>query len=209
MQRFGVVGPPTILFLDPKTGQELAPARTIGTIDADGFLQKLTRRARDGRLIASPCISTGSDAWPRRTFLSFAALSHAWRSCLNGAGRAAELAFAHVTPKGVRCRGHQGRAQKKPVLAYFTAEWCPICKSIDSRVFSNPVIKRRLERIALVRADVTAVDAGNGRSWNTFGCRPPTMFVIDPKDGREMPRTRLTGAVDANLFLDTINLAGL
>ena len=41
MRRFGVVGPPTILFLDPKTGQELAPARTIGTIDADGFLQKL------------------------------------------------------------------------------------------------------------------------------------------------------------------------
>ncbi len=41
MQRFGVVGPPTILFLDPKTGQEFAPARTIGTIDADGFLRKL------------------------------------------------------------------------------------------------------------------------------------------------------------------------
>ncbi len=42
MRRFGVVGPPTILFLDPKTGQELTPARTIGTIDADGFLRKLT-----------------------------------------------------------------------------------------------------------------------------------------------------------------------
>jgi thioredoxin:protein disulfide reductase len=42
MQRFSVVGPPTILFLDPKTGQEVAPARTIGTIDANGFLQKLT-----------------------------------------------------------------------------------------------------------------------------------------------------------------------
>jgi thiol:disulfide interchange protein DsbD len=42
MQRFGVMGPPTILFMDPKTGQEIAPARTIGTIDAGGFLQKLT-----------------------------------------------------------------------------------------------------------------------------------------------------------------------
>nr|WP_246215857.1 protein-disulfide reductase DsbD [Microvirga makkahensis] len=41
MRRFGVVGPPTILFLDPKTGQEIAPARTIGAVDADGFLQKL------------------------------------------------------------------------------------------------------------------------------------------------------------------------
>ncbi|MBA1154608.1 protein-disulfide reductase DsbD [Microvirga mediterraneensis] len=42
MRRFDVVGPPTILFLDPKTGQELTPVRTIGTIDADGFLRKLT-----------------------------------------------------------------------------------------------------------------------------------------------------------------------
>ncbi|WP_414470936.1 protein-disulfide reductase DsbD [Microvirga sp. M2] len=41
MKRFGVMGPPTILFLDPKTGQEIAPVRTIGMIDADGFLQKL------------------------------------------------------------------------------------------------------------------------------------------------------------------------
>ncbi|MFC4173249.1 protein-disulfide reductase DsbD [Microvirga sp. GCM10011540] len=42
MQRFSIMGPPTILFLDPKTGQEIAPVRTIGTIDADGFLRKLT-----------------------------------------------------------------------------------------------------------------------------------------------------------------------
>ncbi|WP_262271487.1 protein-disulfide reductase DsbD [Microvirga yunnanensis] len=42
MQRFSVMGPPTILFLDPKTGQEIVPARTIGTIDADSFLDKLT-----------------------------------------------------------------------------------------------------------------------------------------------------------------------
>jgi thiol:disulfide interchange protein DsbD len=42
MQRFGVMGPPTILFLDPKTGQEIAPARTIGTIGAEDFLRKLS-----------------------------------------------------------------------------------------------------------------------------------------------------------------------
>jgi thiol:disulfide interchange protein DsbD len=42
MQRFGVMGPPTILFLDSRTGQEIAPARTIGMIDAEGFLQKLS-----------------------------------------------------------------------------------------------------------------------------------------------------------------------
>jgi thiol:disulfide interchange protein DsbD len=130
---------------------------------------------------------------------------------LTARAQAAELAFAHVTTReAFDAAVRRARARKMPVLAYFTADWCPICKSIDSRVFSNPVIKRRLERIALVRADVTAVDAGNRALMEHLRVLgPPTMFVLDPKDGREMPGTRLTGAVDPNLFLDTINLAGL
>jgi len=153
-----------------------------------------------------------TDAWSRRTFLRFAALPSGLALLPPAAGaQSAKLAYAHVTTReafGAAVR--RARAQKMPVLAYFTAEWCPICKSIDSRVFSNSVIKRRLERIALVRADVTAVDAGNRALMEHLRVSgPPTMFVIDPKDGQEMPRTRLTGAVDVNLFLDTINLAGL
>ncbi|MBA1154607.1 thioredoxin family protein [Microvirga mediterraneensis] len=125
--------------------------------------------------------------------------------------QAAEQAFAHVTTReAFDAAVGRARVQKKPVLAYVTAEWCPICKRIDSRVFSDPVIKRRLERIALVRADVTAADAGSRALMEHLRVPgPPTMFVIDPKTGREIPRTRLTGVVDANLFLDTINLAGL
>ena len=156
--------------------------------------------------------SPQADAWSRRTILRYGALI----PCLTlspqrGQAGAAELAFAHVTNRrGFDAAVTKARTQKKSVLAYFTAEWCPICKSIDSRVFSNPVIKRRLERVALVRADVTAIDAGSRSLMEHLRVSgPPTMFVIDPKDGREMPRTRLTGAVDANLFLDTINLAGL
>lgn len=125
--------------------------------------------------------------------------------------QAAKLAFAQVTTHAAfNAAVGRARAQKKPVLVYFTAEWCPICKSIDSRVFSHPVIESRLERVALVRVDVTAFDADNRALMEHLRVPgPPTMFVIDPKDGREMPRTRLTGAVNANLFLDTINLAGL
>ncbi|MBM1171540.1 thioredoxin family protein [Microvirga arabica] len=155
---------------------------------------------------------TRTDAWSRRTFLRFATLSSGLALLPPIAGaQAAELAFAHVTTReAFKAAVRRALARRKPVLAYFTAEWCPICKSIDSRVFSNPVIKRRLERIALVRADVTAADAGNRALMEHLRVvGPPTMFVIDPKDGREMPGTRLTGAVDANLFLDTINLAGL
>jgi thiol:disulfide interchange protein DsbD len=125
--------------------------------------------------------------------------------------QAAELAFAHVTTReAFDAAVRRARARKKPVLAYFTAEWCPICKSIDNQVFSNPVIRWRLEGIALVCADLTAVDAGNRALMEHLRVPgPPTLVLLGAKDGREIPGTRLTGAVDANLFLDTINLAGL
>lgn len=40
MQAFDVVGPPTLLFLDPNA-REVADTRLIGSIDVDGFLARL------------------------------------------------------------------------------------------------------------------------------------------------------------------------
>ena len=125
--------------------------------------------------------------------------------------QAVERAFARATNrKEFDTAIRRARAQKKPVLAYFTAEWCAICKSIDSHVFSYAVLKARLANITEVRVDLPAIDEGNRALMQHLRVsHPPTMFVISPTDGRELPRTRLIGAVGANLFLDTINLADL
>jgi thiol:disulfide interchange protein DsbD len=155
---------------------------------------------------------TRADASTRRAILTYAALLPGLALLPRQVqAHAAELAFAHVTTReAFDAAVRRARSRKRPVLAYVTAEWCPICKSIDHRVFSNPVIKGRLADVDLVRADVTAADAGNRALMKHLRVAgPPTMFVVDPKDGRERPGTRLVGFVDANLFLDTINLAGL
>jgi thiol:disulfide interchange protein DsbD len=148
----------------------------------------------------------------RRTFLTFAAALPGLALLPNPArAQIAELAFARVTTRReFDAAVKAARARKKPVLVYFTADWCPVCKSIDRRVFSNPVIKSRLADIAVVRADVTAIDDGNRALMEHLRVPgPPTMFFLNPRDGRKIPGTRLVGAVDANLFLDTINFAGL
>ena len=155
---------------------------------------------------------TGTNLWQRRTLLTFAAFLPSLAFAPPRAhAQAAQLACAHVTTReAFDTAVRRARTQRKAVLAYFTADWCPICKSIDARVFSHPVIKRRLGSIVLVRADMTAVDAGNQALMEHLRVPgPPTMVFLNPKDGREIPRTRLTGSVDANLFLDTINLVGL
>jgi thiol:disulfide interchange protein DsbD len=41
MQRFNVVGPPTMIFLEAQAGQEIPETRTIGPVDADTFIGKI------------------------------------------------------------------------------------------------------------------------------------------------------------------------
>ncbi len=43
MRRFDVVGPPTLLFIDPATGREIGGARTIGAVSTEEFSQALSR----------------------------------------------------------------------------------------------------------------------------------------------------------------------
>jgi thiol:disulfide interchange protein DsbD len=41
MQRFNVVGPPTMIFLDAQAGREIPETRTVGPVDADTFISKI------------------------------------------------------------------------------------------------------------------------------------------------------------------------
>lgn len=72
---------------------------------------------------------------------------------------AAEAAVAHVINRK-EFDATLWRERTKSALVYFTAQWCALCRSIDARVCSHPVIKHRRQRIALVRVDVTVLDAG-------------------------------------------------
>jgi thioredoxin:protein disulfide reductase len=41
MQRFNVVGPPTMIFLDAQAGREIPETRTVGPVDAETFISKI------------------------------------------------------------------------------------------------------------------------------------------------------------------------
>ncbi|MEO8321838.1 MAG: thioredoxin family protein, partial [Bradyrhizobium sp.] len=45
MQRFAVVGPPTVVFLNPD-GSEITEARVVGDIGVSGFLGRLAKASR-------------------------------------------------------------------------------------------------------------------------------------------------------------------
>lgn len=87
--------------------------------------------------------------------------------------------------------------QSRFAIVDVAAEWCPFCKVIDSQIFTNPVIKKYLQKIALIKVDVTAMDASNlALLQHLKADGPPTVFVIDTSTGHEVHGTRSVGNFD-------------
>jgi thiol:disulfide interchange protein DsbD len=74
----------------------------------------------------------------------------------------------------------QAKAQGKPVMLDFYADWCVSCKEMEKFTFTDDHIHARLATIVLLQADVTAnsdEDKALLKRFNLFG--PPGMIFFD------------------------------
>nr|WP_281410116.1 protein-disulfide reductase DsbD [Phyllobacterium myrsinacearum] len=100
------------------------------------------------------------------------------------------------------------RQDGRPLLVFFTADWCTVCKS-NERVLAEPSLAASLAAISIIKADVTANSADSRRLMKRFGVvGPPTMFLLDTS-GEEVAGTRTIGAITAEGFARRLKLAGM
>jgi thiol:disulfide interchange protein DsbD len=114
------------------------------------------------------------------------------------------------TPTAFDAALSEARAESKPVLVDFTAAWCTVCREIDQTVMADPQVLSRLEKIAVIRADVSTDTADSQalmRRFNVVG--PPTMLFVDAATGQEILGTRTIGAITAETFLHTLHRSGV
>jgi thiol:disulfide interchange protein DsbD len=100
-----------------------------------------------------------------------------------------------------------GRADGRPVLIDFSADWCTECRLMERTVFANDAVRHRLEGLRLIRADMTRYDAASRKLMERFDVvGPPTLIFLDAA-GREVNGTRIIGPTVADEFLNKIAAA--
>jgi thioredoxin:protein disulfide reductase len=92
----------------------------------------------------------------------------------------------------------EARAQGKPLLLDFYADWCVSCKEMESDTFPAPAVAAKLQGYVLLRADVTANLPAHQALLKRFGLYGPPGIILFDSKGQE--RSRVIGFTPATDF---------
>jgi len=99
----------------------------------------------------------------------------------------------------------QAQAQQQWLMLDFYADWCISCQEMEAYTFNDQRVKRQLNKMILVQADVTENSADNQallKHFNLIG--PPAILFFSPM-GQEVRNTRVIGYQESDVFLQTLN----
>lgn len=88
---------------------------------------------------------------------------------------------------------------QKPVMVDFYADWCVNCKELENITFKDPAVRAILDRMTLLKVDVTKNSAEDKRlleKFNLFG--PPGLIFY--RGGEELKSMQIVGFVQPRQF---------
>jgi thiol:disulfide interchange protein DsbD len=120
----------------------------------------------------------------------------------------AASARSRANPAGLTWQFHQdeaaalarARAEEKPVIIDFWADWCVACRELDKVAWSDPRVVAEADRFVRLKMDGSQDSDEFQRVFDKYGVvGMPTVIFIDAQ-GKELP-LRITGAVDGDEML--------
>jgi thioredoxin:protein disulfide reductase len=98
-------------------------------------------------------------------------------------------------------------AAGRPTMLDFYADWCVSCKEMERYTFSHPEVRRRMEQLVKVQADVTDNTAEHQALLRRFRLFGPPGIVFFDASGREIEGLRVIGFQPADRFAAVLDQA--
>ncbi len=120
-----------------------------------------------------------------------------------GAAPTAEVSFQSVDDaRGLRGAIAEAQRNDRSVMLDVYADWCIACKELEAFTFPDPRVQAALGDALLLRADVTADDAGDRALLERFDLYGPPAVLFFGPDGVERRGFRVVGYKDAKAFAE-------
>lgn len=103
----------------------------------------------------------------------------------------------------------QAKADCKPVMIDFFADWCAACKELDHLTYVAPEVAAEAKRFVTVKVDGTEENEITDELYKRFGVKGlPTVAFIDPL-GQVLESPRVAGFLPPEQFLPEMRKIGL
>jgi len=123
-----------------------------------------------------------------------------------GSNGQANIVDEHVTFQRVKSEADldnalaAAKAQGRPVMFDFYADWCVSCKEMEAFTFPDASVKEQLTDAVLLQADVTKNDADDKALLKRFGLFGPPGIILYDRAGTELTAGRVVGYMKADKF---------
>lgn len=127
---------------------------------------------------------------------------------VSNGGTGTTTALEHVTFKRIKSTQDLkneialASQQGKPVMLDFYADWCAYCIKYERYVFPDPSVRKHLDKVVLLQADVTAMDKTDEELMKVLGVSLPPAILFFDTAGKEIPSSRILGDMSIKDFSD-------
>jgi len=159
-------------------------------------------------LIYGIIILLGLASGNRNVFQPLKGLNVSSGSFSGEAAQAEHLSFIQIKGvDGFNAELNKAKAAGKTVMLDFYADWCVSCKEMEALTFADPAVKKALEGVVLLQADVTPNDDKDTELYKHFGIIGPPSIMFFGADGIERKNYRIVGYKAADEFSQHVKQA--
>jgi thioredoxin:protein disulfide reductase len=102
----------------------------------------------------------------------------------------------------------KAKAENKPVMLDYYADWCISCKEMEAITFTNAEVGKAMSRFVLIQVDVTINNQQSQALLKQFGLYGPPAILFFNGVGEEQKSMRVVGFMAPSRFLERLHELG-